>query len=210
VNCNEVRPLLVEFAYDGCTPDDRAQLDAHLALCVDCRRDLEAFRDVRRRLDETPAPIARVDVAAVYRAAADANARRLRRWRRFAGAGCVAAAVLLVVLLSRLEFHVDQHQLIVRWNTPTTVAPGQVTPEREEPKQVRGADPRETEALHALVQTLLADVRMRDELHAEDLMHLRSQLDELRRQSDGRFAALERDFSALYTAHFSSPRGVNP
>jgi hypothetical protein len=210
VNCHEARPLLAEFVYDGCTPDDRTQVDAHLADCVECRREADALRVVRQRLDQTSAPVARVNVAAVYRAAADANARRLRRWRRFALVAGIAAAILLVVLLGRLEFHVDQHQLTICWNAPPTVAPVPAASESDGSKPARSPDAQEIQALSALVHALLDDARLRDQLHAQDIVRLRAQIDELRRQSDGRFAALERDFSALYTAHFSSPKGVNP
>jgi hypothetical protein len=84
--------------------------------------------DVRRLLDELPAPAVRpVDLPALYAAAGELHSRRLRRWKRAAlTAAAVAAGVFGLAVLPRLEVRAGNGELAVRWGqrdeTPPTPA----------------------------------------------------------------------------------------
>ncbi len=57
MNCTEVRPLLSTY-YDGeATPEERAQVERHLARCEDCRRALAEYRAIGSDLRALPVPI---------------------------------------------------------------------------------------------------------------------------------------------------------
>ncbi len=141
MNCPEVRAALSEFIYGGLAVEMNSEIQRHLAGCPDCRHEDAAFRRVRGLL--TAAPDVRVDAAAVYRRAAELQARRLRRWRRVAVAAC-AAAVLLAALfgLSRLEIHVGASEMVVRWGAAPAApvappAPPAPPPAADPPKEAR-------------------------------------------------------------------------
>ncbi len=116
MNCPAIRAALPEFVYGRLPPQALDSIEAHLHGCPECRREAAALGQVRRLLDAAPAPAVRVDAAALYRAAAERQARRLRRWRRIALTACAAAVVLLsLTALTRLEVRVEYNQLVVRW-----------------------------------------------------------------------------------------------
>ncbi|HEV8264863.1 MAG TPA: zf-HC2 domain-containing protein [Gemmatimonadales bacterium] len=100
---NHLGATLQDFL-DGRLPDARrAEVEAHLDQCPQCRGELEALRWVRdvalRRLpgEEVPPAVARRVAAALD--AAEAPSQGWARWA--AAAALAAAAVLAVVLLSR-------------------------------------------------------------------------------------------------------------
>ena len=64
MTCIETRDLFSALADDALTPGERAALDAHLAGCAECRRELAAFgRTVAlvRAIDPAHAPAGFVD-----------------------------------------------------------------------------------------------------------------------------------------------------
>ncbi len=212
MSCTDCRDRLPDLAYDALPPNEEATITAHLRECPACRRELEELRQVRSLLDAAPAPPARVAVAAVYRSAAADEARRLRRWRRLALAACAAAAALLLILVSRLEFGVEAHQFVVRWQTPPT--PETPTPAPQvvvaPPVAPPGPSPEEWRVVNALLQALVDDAKMRDVQQQQGVARLAAQIDELQRQSTRRWASAESDIRALYAAHFSTTKGGNP
>src|SRR5262245_28380911 len=125
MNCTRTRACLAEFVHGGLTPADRKQLEVHLQTCAACRAECSSLQQVGRLLDRLPAPGTEVDLARLYRDAAEAQQRGLRRWRRVAVAlGIAAAAALLLALGLRCEVRLEAHQFVVRWGVPpTAVAP---------------------------------------------------------------------------------------
>src|SRR5437588_10753711 len=56
MNCTEIRPLLSAY-YDGeATPDERAQIERHLATCPDCRHVLAEYRVIGSDIRALPVP----------------------------------------------------------------------------------------------------------------------------------------------------------
>ena len=129
MNCEEARAHLVDLTCGALSDGDAVAVEEHVQQCAACREELKVLGHTCRLLALAPMPPVRVDVAAIYRTAAAEEARRRRRWRRVAVAGLAAAAALFVVVMTRLEFRVEAHQFIVRWQTPSTPpAPAQRRP----------------------------------------------------------------------------------
>ena len=82
MTCDETRDTLSAYLDEALAPDERSLVDAHLASCAECRRELEALRGtvaLLQRVEPARAPVGFVDraVAAArprpwYRRAADA------------------------------------------------------------------------------------------------------------------------------------------
>ena len=219
MNCAHVRAALPEFIYGGLTPDVLSQVESHINACPECRREVAALRQVRRVLIAAPAPNVRVEAPAIYRAAAERQARRMRTWRGYALAACAAVfALIAVTALARLEIHVGRTELVVRWGPAPVPAPtpGADTLGPPVPPVVATA-PRDLSSiedrlrvLSELTQALADDDHDRDEQREQEIGRLREQIKDWQGQSAQRFGAVERDFSALYTAQFPSHKGGRP
>ena len=64
MTCHDARELFSDLTDDVLTAAERASVDAHLAACADCRKELERFRatvGLLRRLERPRAPAAFVD-----------------------------------------------------------------------------------------------------------------------------------------------------
>jgi hypothetical protein len=222
MNCAQVRAALPEFVYGGLTPDVQGQVESHINCCPECRRESAALRQVRHLLTAAPSPEVRVDAPALYRVAAERQARRVRRWRRCALAACAAVfALIAVTALPRLEIHVGSSEMVVRWGpapVPVPVpTPGANSPGSPVAPLVSTAPPRDLSSiedrlrvLSELTQAQADDDRDRDEQRERDIAHLRQQIKDWQGQSARRFGAVERDFDALYTAQFPSRKGGRP
>ncbi len=176
------------------------------------------FPDVRRLLDAVPPPEPKpVDLAALYRAAAERQAVVSRRWRRVAvGVAALAAGVLLVAFLPRLEFRVTDHEFAVRWGTPPDVPSPVPSPRQPDPRVERLLEEqstqlaaiRATNAKHAELQdlllTLAGDVSDRDRQQQAKIAGLTKQLTAFEADTARQFADAEKTNSALYDAVFSS------
>jgi len=175
------------------------------------------FPDVRKLLDAVPPPEPQpVDLAAIYRAAAERQAVVSRRWRRATVVGAMlAASVLALALLPRLEFRASDHEFAVRWGTPPelppTPPPAPLDPRVEQllDEQSRQlAAIRATNAKHAELQdlllTLASDVSDRDQAQQAKVEALTKQLTTFEAVSVRQFADTEKTNSALYDAVFSN------
>jgi hypothetical protein len=219
MNCAHVRAALPEFVYGGLTPEVQGQVESHLNGCPECRRESAALRQVRQLLTATPAPEVRVDAPALYRVAAERQARRVRRWRRIGLTACAAAVALIAVTaLTRLEIHIRSSEMVVRWGPAPvpTPPPGADAPGSPVPPIVAAA-PRDLSSiedrlrvLSELTQALAEDDRDRDYQREREIAHLQQQIKDWQGQSARRFGAVERDFDALYTAQFPSRKGGRP
>ena len=220
MNCPDVRAALPEFVYEGLSPEVRDEMKRHLDGCPECRREETALRQVRSLLTAAPAPEVRVDTAAVYRQAAERQARRVRRWRRVAVAACAAAVLIAAGMgLSRLEIHVGSTEMVVRWGRPAAAPEPATTPAALPPPAapVAAVDPRDIDSikdrlnlLSELTQALADDGRERDEQRGQEIARLREQLRQWQGLSAERLRDMQKDFDALYVAQFPSRKGVNP
>jgi hypothetical protein len=216
MNCTETRPLLPGLLYGDLPAPIAALVQAHRADCPACAAEFEALRQVRGALDSVPAPSATVDLARLYREAAQRQERSLRRLRRvcIAAIAC-AAAVVLVVGLSRLEVRFESHQLVVRWGTPpplpeqppvpipppVVVAPLPIIAEIEERITLLGD----------LVQALSTDSDRLNARRDDEVVALQREIVELQQQLTQLRLATDKDVAALYAAQFvSRKKGETP
>jgi outer membrane biosynthesis protein TonB len=104
MTCDEARERLSALLDEALSPDERGALDAHLAVCVDCRRELGLLKNtvaLLRKVDPARAPAGFVDRVR-------AAARPVPWWRRLVHAvfrpwpvrvSLGATAVVLVSML---------------------------------------------------------------------------------------------------------------
>jgi len=53
-HCSQIAPLLVFFVCDEVSPDERAQIEAHLAICAECSAQLAEERQLQELMVELP------------------------------------------------------------------------------------------------------------------------------------------------------------
>jgi len=135
MTCTETRDLFSALADDALAPAERAALDAHLAGCAECRRELAAFgRTVAlvRAIDPAHAPAGFVD-----RVLAAARPEPWPRWlaRRLSAPWPMlplgAAALLLVAGLAVLLFRASPEQQETARHQPAPPGPSAPAPSRE-------------------------------------------------------------------------------
>lgn len=105
MNCKDVVELLPLFLDAELTPDELTEVEAHLATCSNCQELLAEYRREQQILQSLPLVAPPPTWRAELLAKVSANERRRERpaWRYFANRlGTLAAALLLVVLLSNL------------------------------------------------------------------------------------------------------------
>jgi hypothetical protein len=64
MNCHDAREGFSDWVDEALTAEDRARVDAHLAQCADCRKELERFREtvaLLHRVERPRAPVGFVD-----------------------------------------------------------------------------------------------------------------------------------------------------
>jgi hypothetical protein len=207
MSCDRIRPLLPAVAYGNLEPDQAELAQAHLAACADCRRELASLERVRALLNTLPTPPAQLNLAQVYHAAAQ---RQVRRWQRWAFvAGAAAAAVLVGLLVMKLEVRAEQHQLVLRWGAEPVVPVPAPSSGADQPSVVPAASTADVkerlDLLNEFVLALARDVESRGTEHQEEVALLKAHLALLERRANLRLAATERDVDALYTVQFNSP-----
>ena len=132
MTCTETRDLFSALADDALTPAERAALDAHLAGCADCRRELAGLlRTVKlvRAIDPARAPagfVDRVRAAARPEPAPKRLARRLLAPWQTLPLG--AAALFLIAGLAVLLFRGSHEQQQAARYQPTTPGPAAQAP----------------------------------------------------------------------------------
>lgn len=108
------KDCLVEYLYDETAPADRATVEAHLAECPACRREVEALREVRGALARWPTPI----LATGFRIVADEPPVRRAWWAWGSPAVPLAAAAVLVLAaaaaVANLEIRYGPDGVVVR------------------------------------------------------------------------------------------------
>jgi anti-sigma factor RsiW len=202
MTCADVRADLPAYLHGDLDKQAAGRLETHLAACPACRREREAFDQLGRLLDAVPAPAVQVDLPRLYRAAAEWQWRRARRWRRVAAAvGAAAAALLVVAFGLRLEVRADGHQLTLRWGAPPAPAPAPAPPPAVAPEQLQ--------VLSELIHALATDVDARDRRQADELVRLQGRLNDLQRLTARRQAELERALAAVYASSTLARRGEN-
>jgi hypothetical protein len=216
MNCLQTREHLPELLYGGLAPEIATAVKTHLAGCGECRRELDALKQVRNALDAVPPVTAEVDLPGLYRAVAQTHERRSRRWRRMTFAlGGLAAALVLLAILPSLEMRCEGHQFVVRWGTPPAPQPqpppqpNAPEPEREHIQFVSTTAPDVDEQLR-LLSDLVQRLDDGDKRHRQDVAALRIQVNDLREQLRQWRVSMERDVAALYAIHFPETKKGKP
>ncbi|HZF04517.1 MAG TPA: zf-HC2 domain-containing protein [Patescibacteria group bacterium] len=148
MTCTETRDLFSALADDALTPAERAALDAHLAGCAECRRELAGLlRTVKlvRAIDPERAPAGFVD--RVLAAARPEPARKRLARRLLAPWPTLplgAAALFLVAGLAVLLFRGSPEQQQAARYQPPTPGPVVQAPTPETAPSTGPAAPRET------------------------------------------------------------------
>jgi hypothetical protein len=120
---------LIGYIYGELTPAQQALFEAHAAVCVECRQEVLALRDVRGHLANW-APPETLLAFRVVRGAAPPS----RSVTRYVPAWGLAAAASLLLLagaaaLANLDVRYDAQGLVVRTGWATAPAQGPAAPE---------------------------------------------------------------------------------
>lgn len=155
VGCDD-KDALVAYLYEETTPEERQAVEAHLATCAACRRELEDLGGVRASLGSWAPPEPELG----FRIVRDEPARGRRLWWRAPawGLGLAATAVLVLAAAAaatHLEVRYDDRGFTVRtgWRSPADT--GAATP-----VMAGGAAPWRAD-LQALEQRLRQDLAAR-------------------------------------------------
>lgn len=199
MTCEQARALLPDMAYGG---NGHPEAAAHVRQCGRCATELRELETVRRMLDTAPAPLAHVDVPALYREAAARERERTRLWRRGAlAAGAIAAGLLLLFAL-RVELRWHDRQLVIGWGaaapTAETVPQIEIVERPTMPPHLA----MELQVLRDLIHAIAADVGQRDQAQRDALAALSGRVDRIGAASSRNWAAAQSDMRALYTAYF--------
>jgi len=117
---------LVAYLYDDITPTERAEFEAHLAVCERCRAELAGLRSVRRQLDRW-APPEPATLAPAMRSSSVASRGVWTRLGEIPAWAQVAAALLFLGIsagIANITVHYDRNGLTVR--TGWSRSPGPV------------------------------------------------------------------------------------
>ena len=131
MNCDDVLDRLDDLTEGTATAEERAGIEAHLAVCADCRSEAESNAALRRRIDDLPRwtepprdlwpeIAARIDQQKVVRGRFGPSARRYGL--AAAAAVAIAAAVLTAYTVGRR--HSEESVVVSREATPAVVAAG--------------------------------------------------------------------------------------
>jgi hypothetical protein len=207
MNCPQARDQLAELLYGELKPEWKDLLEKHLAECSGCRREHLALAGVRQMLDQVPAPGGQIDLSRLYREAALAQERRLRRWRRLALSFSAAAAVFVVLVVGlRLEARLEPHQMVLRWGPPPTTemtSPPQPLGLQESgnacEERLVAAFQEQLELHGKLIHALADDVQALERQERHDAGQLQVRLQALQQQNTQRWLAINRTLDALYS-----------
>jgi anti-sigma factor RsiW len=179
---------------------EAAAVADHLADCPACRSERAALQATRAALDSVPSPGVALDAGRLMQEFVTVEARQSRRWRRFALAASAIAAGLLLILAARVQVRIGDRQLTIAWGAPPPIAPAPASgprPDAELSERVQ--------LVQDLTRAVLAEVETRDGLLRNELLRIRGDLIALQRQSAERWAATERDVTAIYQSTFVRP-----
>ena len=173
--------------------------------------------EVEAALDAIPIPAPKpVDIAGIYRAALDRQATAARRWKRIAAAvSALAAGVLLLALVPKLEVRCTTDEFAVRWGTPPAIevphtepTPDARVPELMEDRIKQLAALRATDAklaaLEELLLTLAVDVADRDKAQITRLREVVEELKAFQLAAAKQFDQSEKANTALYKVVFET------
>jgi hypothetical protein len=173
LNCPD-KELIVTWVYDEANDHERATLEAHLARCTACAREVESLTAVRRQLAgwQAPALATAFQVQVVPRAAATpATLPPRQAWgRRLAYAAAASLVLGASAGIANLDVRVGSEGLVVRtgWGSdaaaPAVAAPAPAVAEAPMPSPPVAAASALERPAEPAAPTTEADARWRQAL----------------------------------------------
>jgi predicted anti-sigma-YlaC factor YlaD len=204
MNCTIIRDKLPAFVYADVAPAEREQVEKHLHECFACRQEQIALQRVQQLLGSQAPFAANVDVSRIYRESAERATRKGRRWRRTAWTmSAVAAGVALAVFSGAFEARWDREQFVLRFGRPVlNVAPAAPALAADNSSGLAVDESlqdvnKQLQVLSKLVQAVVDDVQEQDRQHQQSIALLLARLEALRKQTNNRYFALEREVDTL-------------
>ncbi len=218
MSCTDVREKLAGLLYEDLPPAEAAQLKFHLAVCSGCRAEYAALEDMRRLLDQVPAPEIPIDLPRLYAQAAGGQDRRMRRWRRAAVALVGVAAALLIVVGLHLEVRLEARQIVVRWgdsyqipDNPNPAPKDKATVAANRDSNEPPVSRQEIQVLREVIYSMASEVetlRTRfdtsDRRQRDAIVLLQERLRNLQSLMQKQWTETRGDVAALYTAQYGS------
>ena len=176
------------------------------------------FPEVRAALDAVPTPEpAPVDLSRIYRAAHESQVRSAHRWKRAASAlAALAAGVIVVALIPKLDVRLTVDEFAVHWGRPPAVVvqePPVPSPDPrisslidDQQKQIaamRAINLKSAE-MQELLLALTTDVADRDKLQLERIAALTRELRAFQLATARQFDQTEKISTTLYNAMFTN------
>ena len=119
--------LLVGYLYDEVDPQEKREFDAHLAVCAECRTELEGLRSTRTHFALWAPPEPDLGFRLIRGAAEPAPAVPRRRFApvfAFAAAAAVVLAVAAAIANVEIRYESDGAMTVrTGWSRPDAVAP---------------------------------------------------------------------------------------
>ncbi len=179
----------------------------------------DEFSGVRAALDAVPAPAtAPVDLAAIYRAAHERQIRVARRWKRAAATlAALAAGVIVVALIPKLDVRLTGDEFAIRWGQPPVVVEETVRPVLQpDPRlpSLIGEQQQQIAAMRAitvkyaemqeLLLALTTDVADRDKMQLERIAALAGEIRAYQLATAKQFDQSEKTNTTLYNVVFNA------
>ena len=201
MNCNEVRPRLIEAVYGEVPEEFRAAFEQHLAGCPVCRLEYKRLEQADKALDLVPETTAGVDLSRLYRVATARSRQSSRRWRRAA----IAAAVLLLVVsglaMWRGRIELGPDRLAISWRAAGGQPHTSVSKAVDHPLTLAG-HARHLATLDETIGLLVAELDANQHERLESLRVMREQIQGLQRRNNTQIDLVQEDIRALYLASF--------
>lgn len=103
MNCNEIKNLMVECLYGELGPNQKSEIDAHLAACPSCREEFARLSGARKALDKLQPAQAAPGLKEKVLGNISGESQLPNRWLRYAAGLSVAAAILVVMFITLFQ-----------------------------------------------------------------------------------------------------------
>jgi hypothetical protein len=202
MNCNEVKPRLIEAVYGEVPAEFRAALEEHLAGCPACRLEYAKLEQADQALDLVPERTAAVDLSRLYRVATARSRQSARRWRRAAIAAAAVLVVVSAVAMWRGRIEVGPERLVISWRAASG-RPHSPPSAAADPVATLAGHARHLATLDETIGLLVAELDANERERLESLRRLREQVQGLQRRNHASLELVQDDIRALYLASFS-------
>lgn len=206
MHCRDVKSRLVDWLYGEQSPEDRRAIESHLAQCEACRQQARELEHGRNLLDRAPKLRLRIEFAALYRQAAAQAERSRRRWRLGTFATCAALGCVIVSAATQLRFKWQPTRFVVA--SGSSIGMDQAERSLRDTASMLVSHSQRLDDLDVLARLIVTEVKTAERTHEVRLAELQRDLEELRRDSAIRWAALSEGVRGLYLARIEPDRAI--